>query len=109
LKVLYIDQFVPRTTIGGGMPRAYDNIVLLAELGYQMTVVGLEEHGSKLPPEHESRVYLQQQSIEVLTIEDMLANRDPGADCLTVDLRPDYTQCRAVELLLEQRLSTTPS
>ena len=41
--VLYVDELLPRLRIGQGFPRAFDNVQMLAELGYKVTVLAVHE------------------------------------------------------------------
>jgi len=103
LRVLYVDQFLPRNRVGGGCPRGYMNVLQLANLGYRVTAVGVEEHLSSPPPERDNWAQLQQASVELMTMERLLSMQSDSRlyNPLAVPLMT--RQCEVVIQLLSRR------
>ena len=96
--VLYIDVLLPRRRRGSGLPRALDNVLSLARLGYKVTVLGTYEQAvmqtrlndtegwqarlGQIPADHQEYdtwAQLRQAGVEVVRYEDV-----QGAMCKSV-------------------------
>ena len=83
--VLYIDVLLPRQRRGSGLPRALDNVLSLARLGYKVTVLGTDEPAAvqaslssaglhllgQIPAEYDTWTQLRQAGVEVVRYEDV--------------------------------------
>ena len=101
ISVLYVHQLIPRKRLGSGFGRAHDMASALAQLGYKVTVVGVEEHlrnNVTQPPEYDSFQELQQSSVEIMTMERLMKMHGTP----TPSLSP-LSECQVVKMLLDSR------
>ena len=107
--VLYIDVLLPRRRRGSGLPRALDNVLNLARLGYKVTVLGNDEHMAaqvaglgQIPAEYDTWAQLRQAGVEVVRYEDVQRAACEDGEHDAPDLQAE-DECATVRLLLRLR------
>mmetsp|Transcript_82619 Transcript_82619/g.230394 ORF Transcript_82619/g.230394 Transcript_82619/m.230394 type:complete len:856 (-) Transcript_82619:89-2656(-) len=64
-RIAYFDQLLPRRNFGAGFGRSFDNVLILAKLGYRLTIVGVEEGPPRETISLQDRITLQQSGVEI--------------------------------------------